>query len=44
MVMNHYSFTTALTIGFLPFLPLDFLKAIVAAQVIPAFRRLQNMN
>ncbi len=41
MVMNHYNLTTAITIGFLPFLPLDFLKAVIAAQVIPAFQRLR---
>ena len=44
MGMNHYDLTTAISIGFLPFLPLDFLKAVAAAQLIPAFRRLQNIN
>ncbi len=42
MAMNHYDLTTGLTIGFLPFLPLDILKAIIAAQIVPAFRRLIN--
>lgn len=44
MGMNHYDLTTALSIGFLPFLPLDFLKAVAAAQLVPAFRRLQSIN
>lgn len=44
MGMNHYDLVTALSIGFLPFLPLDFLKAVAAAQIVPAFRKLQSIN
>lgn len=40
--MSQYDLMTGLTIGFLPFLPLDLLKAVVAAQIIPAFSRVMN--
>ncbi|WP_243108314.1 biotin transporter BioY [Butyrivibrio sp. X503] len=34
-----YDLKTGLLMGFVPFIPLDLLKAVVAAQVIPAFRK-----
>lgn len=40
MAMSHYSLAQGFSIGFLPFLPLDLVKAVVAAQIIPAFRRI----
>ena len=39
MAMSHYDLATGFTIGFLPFLPLDLVKAVVAAQIIPAFKK-----
>jgi len=41
-VMSQYDLVTGLTIGFLPFLPLDLLKAVVAAQIIPAFKKVME--
>lgn len=37
---DAYSWATAFSIGFLAFLPLDLIKAIVVVQIIPAFRRI----
>lgn len=37
--MTGYDIKTGFLTGFLPFIPLDLVKAIVAAQVIPAFKR-----
>jgi len=34
-----YDFKTGFTLGFLPFIPLDIVKAVVAAQIIPAFKK-----
>lgn len=39
MVLSHLSFPKAFVVGFLPFIVLDVIKAIVAAQLVPAFRR-----
>ena len=36
----NYDLKTAFLTGFVPFIPLDLVKAIVVAQIIPAFRRL----
>jgi biotin transport system substrate-specific component len=41
-IMMHYDWLTAFNIGFLPFVPLDALKAVVAAQVIPAFKKVMR--
>ena len=35
----NYNWTAAFTAGFLAFLPLDLVKAVVSAQVIPALRK-----
>ena len=34
-----YDLKTAFLTGFVPFIPLDLLKAVVVAQIIPAFRK-----
>lgn len=39
MGMNHLDLKTALLTGFVVFLPLDLLKAAVAAQIVPAFKK-----
>ena len=39
MAMSHYNFMTGFTMGFLPFILLDLVKAVVAAQIIPAFKK-----
>ncbi len=36
----NYDLKTGLLTGFIPFLPLDLVKAVVAAQLIPAFKRI----
>lgn len=36
---DAYNWPTAFSIGFLAFLPLDLVKAIVVVQIIPAFKR-----
>lgn len=41
-VMMQYDWLTAFNIGFLPFLPLDALKAVIAAQIIPAFSKIMD--
>lgn len=40
MYMNKLGIAEAFSIGFVPFLPLDMVKAVVAAQIIPAFSRI----
>lgn len=40
MLLGHIPLKQAFLAGFLPFLPLDLLKAVIAAQIIPAFRYL----
>ena len=40
MAMTHIGLKAGILTGFLPFLPLDLIKAAVAAQIVPAFRRL----
>ena len=42
MYMMDYDLKTGLSLGFIPFLPLDLVKAIVAAQIVPAFRKVMN--
>ena len=44
MAMSGYDLATGFTIGFLPFLPLDVLKAVVAAQIIPAFKKVMELQ
>ena len=38
----NYDLATGFAMGFLPFIPLDLVKAIVAAQIIPAFRKVME--
>ncbi|MBR4758524.1 MAG: biotin transporter BioY [Lachnospiraceae bacterium] len=38
---SGYNWTMAVTAGFFAFLPLDMIKAAVAAQIVPAFRRIR---
>jgi biotin transport system substrate-specific component len=40
MIIGHLTFRQAVVMGVLAFLPLDCVKAVVAAQVVPAFRRI----
>lgn len=42
MAMNHLNLQTGFLTGFLPFLPLDMVKAVVVAQIIPPFRRIMK--
>ena len=42
MYSMNYNLATGFTLGFLPFIPLDLLKAVVAAQIIPAFKKLMK--
>lgn len=35
----NYTWAAAFSIGFLPFLPLDLVKAVVVAQIVPLFRK-----
>lgn len=39
MHMNQLGLTAGLLAGFVPFIPLDLVKSVVAAQIVPAFRR-----
>lgn len=40
MYLGDISIKQAFMMGFLPFIPLDSVKAVVAAQIVPQFRRL----
>ncbi|MGN0346730.1 MAG: biotin transporter BioY [Lachnospiraceae bacterium] len=42
MIQGNLTITQAITMGVLPFLPLDFVKAIVAAQIVPLFRKIMK--
>ncbi|MBP5453294.1 MAG: biotin transporter BioY, partial [Lachnospiraceae bacterium] len=42
MYSMKYNLATGVTLGFLPFIPLDLLKAVIAAQIIPAFKKLMR--
>ncbi len=42
MTQMNYDLATGFSLGFLPFLPLDLVKAIVAAQIIPAFKKVME--
>lgn len=44
MVVGELSLQAAFLQGFITFIPLDLVKAIVAAQIIPAFRRIILLN
>ena len=44
MVASGCSFKAAFVAGFLPFIALDLVKAVVAAQIVPAFRKLIYMR
>lgn len=39
MISNHLDFPSAFLAGFVPFILLDAVKAVVVAQIVPAFRR-----
>lgn len=39
MYMGGLSVSQAFVMGFLPFIPLDLVKAVVSAQIVPQFRR-----
>lgn len=43
-VMTGITWEIALLTGFVAFLPLDFLKAVAAAQIVPVFKRLLPNN
>ena len=38
--LNHLNLQSAFLIGFVPFIPLDLVKSIVAAQIVPAFKNI----
>ena len=40
MAQNHLNLQSAFLIGFVPFIPLDLVKSIVAAQIVPAFKNI----
>ncbi len=40
MAVAHMTFSAAFIAGFLPFIPLDLVKTIVAAQIVPQFKRI----
>lgn len=42
MAMSHYDLVTGFAMGFVPFIVLDLVKAVVAAQIIPAFKKVLN--
>ena len=42
MHMNQLGLTAAFLAGFVPFIPLDLVKSVIAAQIVPAFRRVMN--
>lgn len=42
MLLAHLSFRSAFIAGFLPFIVLDIIKAVVAAQIVPAFRLIMD--
>lgn len=44
MFMGGLSMKQAFIMGFLPFIPLDIVKAVVAAQIVPQFRRLMETD
>lgn len=44
MYMSSYDLKTGILTGLIPFLPLDLLKAVVAAQIIPAFNKVMKAN
>lgn len=39
MHCTHYTLLQGISFGFLPFIPLDLVKAVIAAQIIPAFKK-----
>ncbi len=39
MHVSGYNLATGFSLGFLPFIPLDIVKAVVVAQIIPAFKK-----
>lgn len=39
MAVSHLNLATGFATGFLPFLPLDLVKCVIAAQIVPAFRK-----
>ncbi len=41
---SGYNWTMAVTAGFIAFLPLDIIKAVVAAQIVPVFMKLKTVN
>lgn len=42
MHVSSYDIRTGFLTGFLPFLPLDIIKAVIAAQIVPAFKRIMR--
>lgn len=44
MLLSDISFFTAFLTGFLPFIILDLIKAIIAVQLIPALQRIVNVK
>ena len=39
-IIGHLSLSAAFLAGFVPFIPLDLVKAVIAAQIIPPLRRI----
>ena len=44
MVLGNLTLKQAIVMGVLAFLPLDCVKAVVAAQIVPVFRKLMPLN
>ena len=42
MAASRLSLGTAFLTGFIPFIPLDIVKSVIAAQIVPAFRRIMQ--
>lgn len=42
MAVSNYDLKTGIMTGFVPFIPLDIVKAVVAALIVPAFKRVMK--
>lgn len=42
MAVTHITFPAAFVVGFIPFIALDLVKAVVAAQIVPAFQKVMQ--
>jgi biotin transport system substrate-specific component len=42
MAASHLTLSAAFLTGFVPFIPLDIVKTVIAAQIVPAFRKIMQ--